>query len=187
MIFCINKNVKRLEVSLLSDRSACSPPKWTFITFNGCNNNYICYLWIFNVPETLPAFDSPSTPKSSNSSFGCSPGRRNSEKVFLFILMLTETSQQSCRLWWPWDRAAQSVPQALKHLQNDARTESQWVDSSTRRAAAGVNEGRKRWGLNTHVTCLPTVKEQLYMQAALNQTCIPPLTQRTQTHKLAHT
>lgn len=25
MIFCINKNVKRLEVSLLSDRSACSP------------------------------------------------------------------------------------------------------------------------------------------------------------------
>lgn len=94
MIFCINKNVKRLEVSLLSDRSACSPPKWTFITFNGCNNNYICYLWIFNVPETLPAFDSPSTPKSSKSSIGCSPERRNSEKVFLFILMLTETSQQ---------------------------------------------------------------------------------------------
>lgn len=37
------------------------------------------------------------------------------------------------------------------------------------------------------VTCLRTVKEQLYMQAAPNQTCIPPLTQHTQTHKLAHT
>lgn len=56
-----------------------------------------------------------------------------------------------------------------------------------RQAAAEVSEGRKRWGFDSRVTCLRTVKKQLYMQAALNQTCIPPLTQHTQTHKLAHT
>lgn len=46
--------------------SCVSPPKWAFITLTGCNNNYISYLWLFNVPAMLPVFDSPSTAAAAN-------------------------------------------------------------------------------------------------------------------------
>lgn len=38
-------------------------------------------------------------------------------------------------------------------------------------------------GLTVGLTCLRAVKSQIYTQSVLNQTCIPPLTQYTQTHK----
>lgn len=83
----------------------------------------------------------------------------------------------------------ESAPQGPAHPQKDMRTESQRVDGSTCWADTEVSGGE--WvgggGLTVADTCLRTVKEQIYMQAALNQTCIPSLTQYTQTHKLAHT
>lgn len=78
-------------------------------------------------------------------------------------------------------RRSTNRDQELTRPQKGPGTESQRADGSTRWADTEVSEG------GVADTCLRTVKEQIYMQAALNQTCIPPLTQYTQTHKLAHT
>lgn len=78
-------------------------------------------------------------------------------------------------------RGSANRDQELTRPQRCTGTESRRADGSTRWADAEVSEG------GVADTCLRTVKEQIYMQAALNQTYIPPLTQYTQTHKLAHT
>lgn len=185
MLFCISKNVQRLEFRVTAAwtqsslwRSCVSPPKSIFIIFTGCNDNYISYLWLFNVPKMLPVFDRPSTAESSNCSFGW----------------------RCFRLFWatvPPSKAAicgdpETEPRSPSH-RHSCICRTTWGQSHSGWTAARAGPPR-RWarvgrggGLTVGITCLRTVKEQLYMQAALNQTCIPPLTQYTQIHKLAHT
>lgn len=134
----------------------------------------------------LPVFDSPSTAKSSKCSFVWPPLWGAGRRCF-------------CLFWG-------TVPPGKVAVHGDPETEQRgpshrhsYIRRTTRgrrhsgRTAtrAGPPPRRARvgrgGGLTVGLTCLRTVKEQLYMQAALNQTCIPPLTQHTQTHKLAHT
>lgn len=61
------------------------------------------------------------------------------------------------------------------------------TDRDKRLAAAEVSEGERQSGVRVRVVCLCTVKGQIYVQPVLNQMCIPPLTQHTQTRKYMHT
>lgn len=94
-MFCITKDVQALLCCCGMKTKfplflLCFPPKWTFITFSGCNNNYICYLWLSNVHEMLPS--STFLLVSLNSS----------EKRTRRILgwPLRPTWEEGC-FWWP--------------------------------------------------------------------------------------
>lgn len=163
----------------------CFPPKWTFITFSGCNNNYICYLWLSNVDEMLP----------SSTFLLVSLTHQRKGPSASWVKPWGQTGGRGCS-WWPWGAVPLPVLLTL-------RRGSGVGPAGTRMSAEGhedrVTEGGRlhvlgwRWGggggggSTVADTCLRTVKEQIYMQAALNQTYIPSLTQYTQTHKLAHT
>lgn len=190
-MFCITKDVQTL-LCCCSIKTKfplfllCFSPKWTFITFSGCNNNYIRYLWLSNVHEMLPS------------------------STFL-IISLTHQRKGPGASWVDlWGQTGGGVflmtpgrcTAAGPHDPETGQRSRSCRDSHVRRRTWGQSHRgwtvaraglTLRWvgvgvgGSTVADMCLRTVKEQIYMQAALNQTCIPPLTQYTQTHKLAHT
>lgn len=186
-MFCITKDIRTLLCCCSMKTKfllllLCFPPKWTFITFSGCNNNYNSYLWLSNVHEMLPS------------------------STFLVVSLTRQRKGPDASWVDPWGqtegRGVSDDPRAVPLLVlMTLRRGSGVRPAGTRTSPEGhedrVTEGGRQhvlgwhwgeWGGSTVAdTCLRTVKEQIYMQAALNQTCIPSLTQYTQTHKLAHT
>lgn len=187
-MFCIAKNIQTLELSLLccctmkpkfTPFLLCFPPKWKFITFSGCNNKHICYLWLSNVHKLFLWLTVHNSCRLANldpvrlwltleAKLGGGVSDYSGAPELAATLPVVVTLRRG---------SANHDKDQLTRPQKSTGTESQRVDGLTLRwARGGVAD-----------TCLRTVKEQIYMQAALNQTYIPPLTQYTQTHKLAHT
>lgn len=145
-MFCITKDVQALLCCCGMKTKfplflLCFPPKWTFITFSGCNNNYICYLWLSNVHEMLPSSTflvvSLTRQRKGPGASWVDPwgqtGRRG----------VSDDPGALYRWWssWPWDGAAESVPQGSAHPQKDMRT----VTEGGRQHVLGWHWGEWGW------------------------------------------